>query len=124
METHRDTPLARFSAFWWGIGLFFLFAILLLFARPMFKKEVVTLDDVEAEARTARRAEITSKQAAYFETKIVEKGKTAQVLPSVVFSSVGKELLSTPTPVKKPEQLVPASPTAQALQGQSNPPAQ
>jgi len=75
-------------------------------------------------ARTARRAEITSKQAAYFETKIVEKGKTAQVLPSVVFSSVGKELLSTPTPVKKPEQLVPASPTAQALQGQSNPPAQ
>ena len=37
MDPTRDNPIIRFTTFWWGIGTFFIFALLLaviwLFAR-------------------------------------------------------------------------------------------
>jgi|GEM_PF-304810 len=105
MDSNRDHPFVRFTAFWWAVGLFALFAVLLgvvwFFVRA-------TPESLEAE-RHAERREIRLKtdaaQAAYFQEKVLVEGQTAQVAPDKVFGFVGRGLVATkPVAVEKPEQ--------------------
>jgi hypothetical protein len=112
MQT-RDNPLVRFSAFWWGLGVFFLFAIVLTVILLCNKPTASSLEEIAAAKRYAVRAEIDAAQDANFAVKEVEPGKSAQVSPEVVFPLVGSRLATTkPAAVEKPDQVVPGSPTA------------
>jgi len=121
MQT-RDNPLVRFSAFWWGLGVFFLFAIVLAVILLANKPTASSLEEIAAAKRYAVRAEIEAVQDANFAIKEIEPGKTVQVAPEVVFPLVGSRLAATkPAAVEKPDQVVPGSPTA--LKSAAAPPA-
>lgn len=105
-----DNPLIRFAAFWWALGVFSLFAVLLI-ALKIFGGGAPENDPLE-EAAAAKRYETASKvhaaQEANFAFKEVEAGKVVQVPPHVAFDAVGKQLLgSKPAPVKADTQIVP-----------------
>ena len=112
MSSSSDNPLIRFAAFWWALGVFSLFAILLI-ALKLFSGGGEEPNVLE-EAAGAKRYEVASKvkaaQAANLAYKEVEAGKVVQVPPHDAFAIVGKELVSAKaTPVEKAEQIVPGS---------------
>lgn len=110
MSNHSDNPLSRFAAFWWGLGVFSLFGVLLLALRFFAGGEESSnpLEEAAAAERLAIRAEVEAAQEAAFAYKVLEEGKTVQVPPHEVFGLVGERLLSNkPVAVKKPEQMVP-----------------
>lgn len=111
MSSSSDNPLVRFAAFWWALGVFSLFGVILI-AIKLFTGNSDTVDPLEEAAAAKRyevRAVVDAAQAAAFDYKEVEKGKVVQVPPTDVFELVGKELLGAPAGVEKPEQIVPGS---------------
>lgn len=118
MSQNSDNPLVRFAAFWWGLGVFCLFGVLLIGLRFYFgnNEDSNPLEEAAATKRYEIRAEIEKAQAANFAYKSVEEGKTVQVPPHDVYTLVGQQLLAAkPAAVVKPEQVVPNSPTAKKL---------
>lgn len=112
MSSSRDNPLARFSAFIWGIGTFLVFTVLLVVFWS-FRDEPSTLEDAAAVKRYETKTKIDSAQGAALAYKEIEPGKKVQVPPHDVFELVGKELAAArPVAVEKPEQVVPGSETA------------
>jgi mono/diheme cytochrome c family protein len=107
-----DNPLIRFAAFWWALGVFSLFAVILI-ALKIFGGGAPESDPLEEAAATARydaAAKVQAAQEANFAFKEVEAGKVVQVPPHAAFDAVGKQLLgSKPVAVEKPEQIVPGS---------------
>lgn len=116
MSSTRDNPLARFSAFIWGIGTFLVFAVLLLVFWG-FRDEPSTLEDAAAVKRYETKTKTDGAQGAALTYKEIEPGKKVQVPPHDVFELVGKQLAATkPIAVEKPEQVVPGSPTQKKLE--------
>lgn len=111
MSSTSDNPLVRFAAFWWALGVFSLFGVILL-ALKLFSGSGDAPDPLEEAAAVKRydaRSAVDAAQAANLGYKEVEKGKVVQVPPADVFALVGKDLLAAPVAVEKPEQIVPGS---------------
>ncbi len=89
----RDTPLRRFNTFWWGLGLFVVFAVAsLIFSAVSPKSE---------DAQTDRRRERTKFKAATVESQ--KAVLDAKVPVTVVYDELGKSLVAAkPTASTKP----------------------
>jgi len=106
MDPSRDNPIIRFTTFWWGIGTFFIFAVLLAVIWLFAGSEPTTLEDAAAKPRYETKAKIDAAQAASLSEEAI---KTATLV-------TGKQLAaSKPTAVEKPAQVVPGSETAKKL---------
>ena len=117
MDPSTDNPIVRFKAFFWGLSIFALFGVALGLIALIAKKEPKTLEDVVAVARYENRAKVDSAQAANFSYKEVEAGKSVQVKPADVFAYVGSQLAAAkPAAIEKPEQVIPGSATAIAIE--------
>ena len=106
MDSSRDNPLIRFSTFWWGLGTFLIFAVLLGVIWLFNMKRGENLEEKAAEARYKTKELTMTAQAASLSPEDLEKAiaPTAKVLAA-----------SKPAAVEKPEQIVPNSPTALKL---------
>lgn len=106
MDPTRDNPLARFATFWWGIGTFLLFAVVLGVFLLLNRSEPDSVEDQAAAPRYETKAAVDSAQ--------VESYPTAQMAAAI--ATVGKQMIaSKPVAVEAPEQLVPGSATAKKL---------
>lgn len=107
MDSNRDHPFVRFTAFWWTLGLFILFGVLLGVVWFFVRKPPVSLEDARNKQRLETRLKVEAAQEAHFQPKVLVEGKTAQVRPEDVFTLVGRELVANkPVAVEKPEQRV------------------
>lgn len=106
MDPNRDNPVIRFTAFWWALGTFLIFALLLAVIALLNRKTPETLEDVAAKLRYETKARIDQAQADELSTDAIEAE-----IPVVA----GKLAASKPVAVEKPEQVVPGSPTAEKL---------
>lgn len=106
MDFSRDNPIIRFTTFWWGIGTFFIFAVLLVLIWLGFRSDPTTLEDAAAQPRYAIRKKIDAAQEAVISPQALESAMTV----------VSKQLAaSKPVAVEKPAQVVPGSETAKKL---------
>lgn len=112
MSSTSDNPLTRFSAFFWALGVFSLFGVIVL-ALKLFSADTTGRNPLEEAAAAKRyevRATVDAAQKAGLAYKEVEKGKVVQVPPHDVFAHVGSTLVSQkPAAVEKPEQIIPGS---------------
>jgi mono/diheme cytochrome c family protein len=106
MDPTRDNPIIRFNTFWWGIGTFLIFALLLAILWAFAKSDRQTPEDVAGVTRKEIRQEIDAAQAEAFRQMDV-----GAAIPTVAAALAA----SKPAAVERPEQLVPGSPTALAL---------
>lgn len=117
MDPSQDNPIVRFKAFFWALALFALFGIALGVIAFVEKKEPQTLEDLAATTRYENLAKIKAAQEANLSYKEIEAGKTVQVKPQDVFAHIGKQLSETkPVAIEKPEQVVPGSAAAKAIE--------
>lgn len=111
MSSNSDNPLIRFVAFWWALGVFSLFAVILIAVKLLGGGGDPDVNDLEVAAASKRydvAAKVKAAQEANLTYKEVEAGKVVQVPPHDVFGIVGKELVSAkPAPVAAPTQIVP-----------------
>ena len=106
MDPSRDNPIIRFTTFWWGIGTFFIFAVLLAVIWLFARSEPTTLEDAAAKPRYETKTKIDAAQAASLSAEAI---KAATLV-------VGKQLAaSKATAVETPAQVVPGSATAKKL---------
>jgi mono/diheme cytochrome c family protein len=111
MDPTRDNPLIRIKAFIDGLGIFTLFAVILLVilgAGALFgwfgKSE--TPEDAAGEIRYGYKKEIDAAQATVL---------TKEQIAAAAVEVAGKLVSSKPVAVEKPEQIVPGSDTAKKL---------
>ncbi|MFD0892418.1 cytochrome c [Luteolibacter ambystomatis] len=109
MSSTRDNPLARFSAFVWGIGTFLLFVVGLAVIYLFSREDPVSLEDSAAAKRYETKAKVFATQDSAVGYKEIEAGKKVQVPPHDVFDLVGKQLASTKAAATK--TVVPGSKT-------------
>jgi len=103
MDPTRDNPLIRFATFWWGLGIFLVFALVLAGVWLFNRQPVDSMEDVAAKVRYETKARIAQAQAA----------SLPQAAIDAAMSAVAEKLAaSKPAAVEKPEQVVPGSPTA------------
>lgn len=106
MDPNRDNPIIRFTTFWWAIGTFLIFALLLAVIALFNRKDPETLEDVAAKLRYETKAKVDKEQADALPKEKID----------AAVSAVAKKLAaSKPVAVEKPEQVVPGSPTAAKL---------
>jgi len=106
MDPSRDNPILRFTTFFWGIGTFLIFAVLLTAIWFFTKADPATLDDEAGKPRYEIRKKIEAAQAANLTPEDLEKA----------ILKVSADLsISKPLAVEKPEQIVPGSATALKL---------
>jgi mono/diheme cytochrome c family protein len=106
MDPNRDNPIIRFTTFWWALGAFLIFAVLLAVIALFNRSTPETLEDAVAKARYETKIKIETAQAAS-----LSKEAVAAAIPGVA----QKLASSKPTAVQKPGQVVPGSPTAEKL---------
>lgn len=106
MDPNRDNPIIRFTAFWWTLGAFLIFALLLAAILLFNRKTPESLEDVAAKLRYETKAKVGQAQAAELSKEAIDAA-----IPVVA----QKIAASKPTAVEKPEQVVPGSPTAEKL---------
>ncbi|MGC4014946.1 MAG: cytochrome c [Luteolibacter sp.] len=109
MSSTRDNPIARFSAFVWGIGIFLLFVVGLAVIYVINREDPVSLEDSAAAKRYDTKAKVFAAQDAAVGYKEIEPGKKVQVPPHDVFELVGKKLATTKSAAS--DQVVPGSET-------------
>ena len=106
MDPNRDNPIIRFTTFWWGLGAFLIFALLLAVIALFNRSTPETLEDAVAVARYATKAKVAQAQAAELSPKAID----------VAIAGVASKLAaSKPVAVETPAQVVPGSPTAAKL---------
>lgn len=105
-SNHRDTPFRRFSTFCWGLAAFGSFGLISAIAYVSTSGNASDVETVRAAGRTVVKAEVTEAQTALLTEKEIEAGKTKQVPPSAVFSTLGSEIKAAP---KKTDNFVPGS---------------
>jgi mono/diheme cytochrome c family protein len=106
MDQSRDNPIIRFTTFWWALGTFFIFAVLLAVIWLFARSEPTTLEDAAAKPRYATKAKIDAAQAANISPEAIEGA----------IATVAKQLTaSKPVAVELPAQIVPGSETAKKL---------
>jgi hypothetical protein len=106
MDPTRDNPIIRFTTFWWAIGSFLVFAVLLAVIFLFNRKSPETLEDVVAKARYETKVKVDQAQAEALSKEAIEAA-----IPVVA----GKIAASKPVAVEKPDQVVPGSATAAKL---------
>jgi mono/diheme cytochrome c family protein len=106
MDPNRDNPIVRFTTFWWGIGAFLIFAVLLAAIMLLNRKPSTTLEDAAAKPRYLTKAKVEAAQAASLPQQAIDAA-----IPAVALQLAA----SKPAAVEKPEQVVPGSPTAAKL---------
>jgi len=106
MDPSRDNPLLRFATFWWALGTFLVFAILLAAIRIFVSSDPATLEDSAAKPRYVTKAKVDAAQQA----SITPEAINAAMLV------VGQKLVeSKPVAVELPAQVVPGSETSKKL---------
>lgn len=106
MDPNRDNPIIRFTTFWWAIGTFLIFALLLAVIAMLNRKDPETLEDVAAKLRYETKAKVEKEQAEALPPEKID----------AAMAEVAKKLAaSNPVAVEKPDQVVPGSPTAAKL---------
>lgn len=106
MDPTRDNPIIRFTTFWWGIGTFLIFALLLAVIWLFARSEPKTLEDAAAAPRYERKATVDAAQAANISPEAIDAAMLV----------IGKQLVaSKPVAVELPAQVVPGSETAKKL---------
>jgi mono/diheme cytochrome c family protein len=112
MSSTSDNPLSRFSAFFWALGVFSLFGVIVL-ALKLFSSDTSERNPLEEAAAAKRyevRAAVDAAQNAGLAYKEVEKGKVVQVPPHDVFAHLGSSLVSQkPAAVENDAQIIPGS---------------
>ncbi|MFM2197856.1 MAG: hypothetical protein RLZZ505_1288 [Verrucomicrobiota bacterium] len=111
MDPTRDNPLIRIKAFIDGLGIFTLFAVILMLILGMgallgWFGKIETPEDAAGEIRYEIKKEIDSAQATVL---------TKEQIAAVVGDVAGKLVSEKPVAVEKPEQIVPGSDTAKKL---------
>jgi mono/diheme cytochrome c family protein len=106
MDPNRDNPIVRFTTFWWGIGAFLIFTVLLAAVVLFNHKQPATLEEAAAKPRYEIKAKVDAAQAASLPQEAIEAA-----IPSIA----QKLAASKPAAVEKPDQVVPGSPTALKL---------
>lgn len=106
MDPNRDNPIIRFTTFWWGIGAFMIFAVLLATVMLFNRKSATTLEEAAAKPRYEIKAKVDAAQAASLPKQAIDAA-----IPAVA----QKLVASKPAAVEKPDQVVPGSPTALKL---------
>jgi mono/diheme cytochrome c family protein len=106
MDINRDNPIVRFATFWWGIGVFFVFALLLAVIALFNRGTPENLEDAAAKARYEIKATVEQAQSAELSQEAIHAA-----FPVVA----GNLVASKPVAVEKPEQVVPGSPTAKEI---------
>jgi mono/diheme cytochrome c family protein len=106
MDPNRDNAILRFTTFWWALGTFLIFALLLAVIALFNRKNPETVEDVIAKSRYENKAKVEQAQAAELSKEAIEAA-----MPVVA----AKLAASRPAAVEKPEQVVPGSPTAVKL---------
>jgi mono/diheme cytochrome c family protein len=112
MSSTSDNPLTRFSAFFWALGVFSLFGVIVL-ALKLLSADTTghnPLEEAAAAKRYEVRAAVDAAQKAGLAYKEVEKGKVVQVPPHDAFAHMGETLVSQkPAAVENDAQIVPGS---------------
>lgn len=93
MENYRDTTLARFTTFWWGLALIFAFGLIAVVSRLVFYKDANDAEDERAVGRLEMRATVDMEQEALLAPQELSDGKV-QLAPELVFDAIAPELLS------------------------------
>jgi mono/diheme cytochrome c family protein len=106
MDPNRDNPILRFTTFWWGIGSFLIFAVVLAVILLFNRKAPETLEDAAAKPRYEVKAKVDAAQAASLPQEAIEAA-----IPEVA----ARLAASKPAAIEKPEQVVPGSATADEL---------
>lgn len=106
MDPSRDNPIIRFTTFWWGVGTFFIFALLLgviwLFVGPPAE----TMEDGASHPRYETKKKIDAAQVASLPDETIE---------ATIPASAKKLASSKPVAIEIPAQIVPGSETANKL---------
>lgn len=106
MDPTRDNPIIRFTAFWWGIGTFFIFALLLAVIWFFVRATPASLEDAQAKVRYETRTKVEAAQAASLTPEAIAASAAA----------MSKQLAtSKPVAVELPAQVIPGSETAKKL---------
>lgn len=106
MDPNRDNPIIRFASFWWGLGIFLIFALIFAIIAMFNRGTPENLEDAVAKARYETKARVDKEQAAELPKTTIEAA-----IPAVA----AKLAASKPVAVEKPEQVVPGSATAEKL---------
>jgi mono/diheme cytochrome c family protein len=106
MDPNRDNPIVRFTTFWWAIGAFLIFALLLAVIALFNRQTPETIEDVMAKARYETKLKVEADQASSLSAEAI-----AAAIPVVA----GKLVTYKPAAVEKPDQVVPGSETAKKL---------
>ena len=100
MDSTRDNLIVRFAAFWWGLGIFLVFALLLAVIWIINgAKPVTDLETVVAKNRYETRA-------------TVDKSQTATLSPAAILAAMptNAQKLAASKPVASPVAPADASP--------------
>lgn len=81
----RDSPLRRFNTFWWGLALFFVFALAAYVLRQFTDEEPSAVEVARGKERVERRALIVKEQMANINAYKDHGDGKATVPPSDVF---------------------------------------
>ena len=80
MDPSRDNPILRFTTFWWALGTFFIFALLLAVIWLFNRSDVASLEEPRAQERYAIRTKIDAAQAANLSPEAISAANTGAQL--------------------------------------------
>jgi mono/diheme cytochrome c family protein len=106
MDPNRDNPILRFTTFWWALGAFMIFGLLLALILFFKGDPAETLEDAAAKPRLETKAKVDAAQA---------QSLPAEIIEAAVPATAAMLAASKPVAVEKPEQVVPGSATAETL---------
>lgn len=106
MDPNHDNLFIRFSAFWLGLGIVLIFALLLIVITVFNRDKADDLEVLAAEKRYETRATVDAAQA---------KELSKEAIDAAVADVASRLAESKPLAVEKPDQVVPGSETAQKL---------
>jgi mono/diheme cytochrome c family protein len=106
MDPSRDNPFIRFQAFWLGLGVFFLFAVLLGVFWLFNRSDAGSPEEAAAAVRLETKAKVFDAQVAALPPEAIE---------AAIDTVAARLAASKPAAIEDPAQLVPGSATAQAL---------
>ncbi len=106
MDPSKDNPLLRFATFWWGLGTFLVFALLLAVIMFFNSSGPISLEDAPAKVRYETKAKTDAAQSSAVSIEAIQS----------VTDVVAKTLVaSKPIAVESPSQIVPGSATSKKL---------
>jgi hypothetical protein len=109
MDSSRDNAFTRFATFWWALGTFLIFGLLIAVVWIFSRQAPDTLEDLAAQARYKNKQEVFKAQEAAIAPEAIDKA----------IESVGKQLLaSKPAALETDAQIVPGSARAKAKEDQ------